>query len=126
MHPYEKLSTLWIFVMINIIIADIVGFVNPGALEAIINGSTGFEITQELVLVFAVLLQIPTAMILLARMLPYQANRWANIGAAVITILFVIGGGSATLSYYFFATIEVITMLYIIWFAWRLPQPRHG
>lgn len=27
------LSTLWIFVACNIIVADIVGFLNPGALE---------------------------------------------------------------------------------------------
>lgn len=61
------LSTLWIFVVCNIIVADIVGFLNPGALETIMTGSTGFEITQELILVFAVLLQIPIAMILLSR-----------------------------------------------------------
>jgi len=45
------LSTLWIFVVCNIIIADIVGFLNPGALETIMTGSTGFEVTQELILV---------------------------------------------------------------------------
>ena len=29
-------STLWIFIVLNIILADIVGFLNPGALEQII------------------------------------------------------------------------------------------
>ena len=28
-----KLSTLWVFVMFNMVFADIVGFMNPGALE---------------------------------------------------------------------------------------------
>lgn len=112
------LSTLWIFVVFNIIVADIVGFLNPGTLEAIITGSTGFELTQGLLLVFAVLLQIPIAMILLSRVLTHRINRWANIVASVITILFVIGGGNTSLSYIFFATIETVAMLFIIWYAW--------
>lgn len=112
------LSTLWIFVVFNIIVADIVGFLNPGTLEAIITGSTGFELTQGLILVFAVLLQIPIAMILLSRVLTHRINRWANIVASVITILFVIGGGNTSLSYIFFATIETVAMLFIIWYAW--------
>ena len=128
MHTFEKtvhteargvmLSTLWIFVVCNIIVADIVGFLNPGALETIMTGSTGFEITQELILVFAVLLQVPIAMILLSRVLPDRANRWANVIASIITMLFVIGGGNTSLSYIFFATIEVAAMIFIIWYAW--------
>lgn len=116
------LSTLWIFIVLNIILADIVGFLNPGALETIMTGSTGFEVTQELILVFAVLLQVPIAMILLSRALPYRVNRWANIIASVITILFVIGGGNTSLSYIFFATVETLAMLFIIWYAWTWPE----
>lgn len=118
-----KLSTLWIVVMFNMVFADIVGFMNPGALEDIITGAVGFEITQELLLVFSILLEIPIAMILLSRVLKYGANRWANIVAAVITILFIVGAGSAYLSYIFFATIEVICMLLIIWYAWNWRDP---
>lgn len=118
-----KLSTLWIFVMFNMAFADIVGFMNPGALEDIMTGNVGIEITQGLLLVFAILLEIPIAMIVLSRVLKYSANRWANIIAGVITILFVIGGGNPSLSYIFFATIEVLCMLLIIWYAWKWPNP---
>ncbi len=114
-----KLSTLWVFVMFNIVFADIVGFMNPGALENIMTGAAGLEITQELLLVFSIILEIPIAMILLSRVLKYRANRWANIVASVVTILFVIGGGSTYLSYIFFATMEVVCMLLIIWYAWK-------
>jgi Sec-independent protein secretion pathway component TatC len=117
-----KLSTLWIFVMINMVFADIVGFMNPGALEKIMTGSVGLEITQGLLLVFSILLEIPIAMIVLSRVLRYRANRLANIAAGVITILFVIGGGSTYLSYMFFATMEVGCMLLIIWYAWNWPK----
>jgi hypothetical protein len=114
-----KLSTLWVFVMFNMMFADIVGFMNPGALEDILTGAVGFEVTQELLLMFSIFLEIPIAMIFLSRVLPYRANRWANIAASVVTILFVIAGGSTYLSYLFFVTVEVVCMLLIIWYAWK-------
>ncbi len=115
-------STLWIFVMFNMAFADIVGFMNPGALEDIMKGAVGFEITQELLLVFSVLLEIPIAMIFLSRVLKYRINRWANIIASVITILFVMVG-TISLSYIFFATIEVVCMSLIVWYAWTWRNP---
>ena len=117
-----KLSTLWIVVMFNIAFADIVGFLHPGALEQIMRGEVGFELTQGLLLVFSILLEIPIAMIFLSRVLKYRVNRWANIIAGAITILFVIVGGSTTLSYIFFATIEIVCMSLIIWYAWMWPK----
>ena len=116
-----KLSTLWIFVLFNIVFADIVGFVGPGALEEIM----AMEISQGLLLVLSILLEIPIAMIVLSRLLDYSTNRWANIGAGVITILFVIGGGSMRLSYIFFATLEVACLALIIWYAWTWPEQEH-
>jgi len=118
----SKLSTLWILVMFNMVFADVIGFMNPGALEGIMKGATGFEITQGLLLVFSVLVEIPIAMIFLSRVLNQKANQWANTVAAVVSILFVIGGGSGYLSYLFFAVIEVAAMLLIVWYAWHLPK----
>ena len=114
-----RLSTLWIFVLFNMVFADIVGFMNPGALQDILSGSVGFEITQELLLVFAILLEIPIAMIFLARFLNRGANRIVNIAASLLTALFIIGGGTATLSYYFFAAMEILGMAAIVWTAWN-------
>jgi hypothetical protein len=110
-----KLSTLWVFVMFNMVFADIVGFLNPGALEEMI----AMKPAQGLLLVFSILVEIPIAMIVLSRLLKYRANRWANIIAGVITILYVIGGGNTSVSYIFFATIEVACMLLIVWYAWK-------
>lgn len=119
----SKLSTLWILVLFNMIFADIVGFMNPGALERIISGEEAtFEITQGLLVVFAVLLEIPIAMILLSRVLNRRANQLANTAAVMLTILFVIGARSEYLSYLFFATVEVVSMLLILWFAWTWPK----
>lgn len=114
-----KLSTLWIFVMINMAFADIIGFMNPGTLSNIINGNLPFEITQELLLVFAVFVEIPIAMIFFSRVLKPKANKIANIFAVVSTSAFIIFGASAVLSYYFFATLEILAMLYIAFLAWK-------
>ena len=115
-----KLSTLWIVIMFNMAFADILGLFEPGMLSQIVTGSVeGIQFTSELMLVMAIMVEIPIIMIFLSKVLPYKANRWANIIAAVITILFVVGGGSTVLSYMFFATIEVICLLLIIWYTWK-------
>jgi Sec-independent protein secretion pathway component TatC len=118
-----KFSLLWIVVMFTMVFADIVGFMNPGTLKDMMNGAVGFQITQGILLAFAVLIEIPIIMIFLSRVLKYRVNRWANIIASVITILFVIGLGSPFPYYVFFASVEVVCMLVIIWTAWKWSKP---
>ena len=117
-----RLSTLWVFVMFNMVFADILSFMLPDFLNEIVTGTGAMTVTQGMLLVFALLLEIPIAMIVLSRVLKRGVNRWVNIVAAVITIIFVIGGGSTTLHYIFFATMEVVAMLLIIGFAWKWPE----
>jgi uncharacterized membrane protein len=62
----------------------------------------------------AILMAIPIVMIFLSRVLPHRVNRWANILAAIITIVYVVGGASSYPHYIFLAAIEVIAMLLII------------
>ncbi len=118
-----KLSALWIFVMFNMVFADIFSFMTPSFLKQIVTGITvdGAQITSEFLLIAAIVTEISIAMVFLSRLLPYRANRWANIGGGVITILWVIVGGSTTLHYIFFASIEIACTATIIWLAgtWR-------
>lgn len=119
-----KLSTVWMVVMFNMVYADIIGFLSPGFLNGVLAGyAEETQITEGLLLVAAVVLQIPIFMILLSRVLPYKPNRRANIIAGLITIAYVIGGGSATLHYIFFAAIEVVCMVLIVRSAWRWRSP---
>lgn len=117
-----KISTLWIVVMLNILSADIIGFMNPGDLMKVLIGDVGINITQELLLIFSILMEIPIAMVFLSRVLKPRFNKWANIIASLITIVFVIGGGDTYPSYIFFASVEIMCMLLIIWYAWKLPE----
>lgn len=77
-----RLSTLWVVVMFNMVFADILTFITPGALETLWAGQAGVQITDGLLLAFAILLEIPIAMIFLSRILRSEANRWANTAAA--------------------------------------------
>ncbi len=113
-----RLSTLWVVVMFNMVFADILTFIKPGALQELWAGQAGVHITPGLLLVFALLLEIPIAMIFVSRILKPRANRWANTVAAVITTAFVVGGGSLDPHYVFFATVEVACMALIVWSVW--------
>lgn len=113
------LSTLWVFVMFCIAYADVIGFIEPGTLENIINGNTGFELTPAIILAFSLFQAIPIAMILVSRWFRRDVNRWLNIAASVLTLLYVLGGGNwESVSYPVFAALEVVAMLGIVWLAW--------
>jgi Family of unknown function (DUF6326) len=114
-----SLSTVWIYVMFNMVFADIFSFMYPGALQQIMAGNADVTpITPEFLLIAAIVTEIPIAMVFLSRLLKYEANRWVNIIGGVITILWVVGMGSPTLTYVFFAAIEVACALVIIGKAW--------
>ena len=113
-----RISTLWVVVMFNMVFADILSFIKPGVLQELWAGQAGVQVTQGLLLVFAILIEIPIAMIFLSRILKRGPNRWANTAAAAVTAAFVVGGGSLTLHYVFFATVEVACMALIAWSVW--------
>ena len=78
----ERLSLLWIFALLNYLYADVV------ALFAIAGRPNSFEpLPQWALMGSAVLMEIPIAMILACRLLPFRANRLANIIAGGIVTL---------------------------------------
>jgi hypothetical protein len=129
------LSTLWIFAMFNYVYADVYTlFFNPvlqkEVTKQLLSGYVGsIQITQGFVLVTAILMETAIAMVLLSRVLPYRANRWANIIAGVFHTAFVAWSlfvGTPSLFYAFFATIEIACTLFIVWYAWTWPHPEGG
>ncbi|MEM8804565.1 MAG: DUF6326 family protein [Cyanobacteria bacterium P01_G01_bin.38] len=122
------LSTLWIFVLLNMVYADILGMLRPGYLDLLNQMSQ--QLTGSTVLLFAVLMEVAIAMILLSRVLAYKANRWAHFITIPLTILWVVVpalmpslGETTPLSYMFFASVEVVTMAFMFWYVWQWPQP---
>ena len=82
------LSTLWIFFLLNIIFRDIHEFFRPGLIEEMMTGIfNGTQVTNGMLLVGGIMIEIPISMVLLSRVLKYRLNRWANIIAGAIYYL---------------------------------------
>jgi hypothetical protein len=111
-----KLMVLWIFVKLNVISADILGFLQPGFLKELTTSGTaeGLVITPGFLMIAAVLLEVNLIMILVSKFLPRKLSRILNIIAPVIVAAFIIGGGSLAPHYIFFASIEVIALIFIM------------
>ena len=121
----ERLSLLWTFALLNYLYADVL------ALFDIAGSRTPFEPLPPWALMgSAVLMEIPIAMILACRLLPFRANRLANIIAggimtltnAFLTFVLPLANGDfrdpVYPAYVFFATIETVCTSLIIWRAW--------
>ena len=121
----ERLSLLWIFVLLNYLYADVL------ALFAIVGSQDPTpHLLQWALLGSAVLMEIPIAMILASRLLPFRANRLANIIAgAILTLVngfltFVLPLTNGDFrdptfpAYVFFATVETVCTSVIIWQTW--------
>ena len=130
--PKKRLSAYWTFALLNYLYADVV------ALFDIVGSGHHFQaLPQWALMASAILMEIPIAMILASRLLPFRANRLANIASgAVLTLIngfvtFVpplLGWGRppAFAEYLFFATIETVCTLIIIWeaFTWSEVEGR--
>lgn len=115
------LSTIWIFVIFNYLYGDLAMVIfRPEAYQRIVAG-----MSEGLVLGATVLMEILIAMVLLSRILKYEANRWANIimgivGTAFAALTLV---GKPPAFYLFLSAIEIACTLFIVWYALTWPKP---
>ncbi len=117
------LSTLWLFVLLNIIFRDLHEFASPGFLQEVLSGFVnGLKITEELVFIGAIVAQVPIFMVLLSRVLKRKTNRWANIGASIFQIAIIISALPRVPADMLHAVIEIVALLSIIWIAWNWPK----
>jgi hypothetical protein len=121
----ERLSLFWIFALLNYLYADVI------ALWVIVD-SPNLAATPHLppwvLPASAVFMEIPIAMIVACRLLPFRANRLANIIAGALLTLVnafltfvppLVGARTPALpEYLFFATIETVCTSVIVWQAW--------
>lgn len=122
-----KISTLWIVVILNMIFADILSLYLPGMVDQVSAGTIeGITITPMFLLLAAVFIEIGIVMIFLTYALPPKASRIANLGAVLVTVLFVVGGGSLSPHYVFLAGVEVLVLIYIGYLAWTWPEDQRS
>lgn len=112
---------MWIFVLMNMIYADILNTLKPGYLAEL--ESVSSSMSGEVVLLFALFMEVPILMIMLSRILGRKNNRMAQFIAIPFSILWVVVpsflSSGTPLSYVFFATVEVATMAWMFWYAWK-------
>jgi len=128
-------SALWIFALLNYLYADVI------ALFAIVGSPNPAEEAPQLpqwaLMGSAVLMEISIAMILASRLLPFRANRLANIIAGgfmtlvngylcFVAPLTILGRPPAYPEYLFFATIETVCTSVIVWQAWTWSRVEAG
>lgn len=124
MSVKAKLSALWIFFLFNIVFRDIHEFVEPGFIEEIMTGtSNGNPITEHMLLLGGVMIEVPIAMVLLSRVLPYRVNRWTNMIVAMLYGVLVPAFGTTDLDDTFHLIMEVAALSAVIWSAWRWRKP---
>src|ERR1700676_1748575 len=122
----ERLSLFWIFAFLNYLYADVLAL---WAIVGSLNVADAPHLPPWALAGSAVLMEIPIAMIVASRLLPFRANRLWNIIAAAIEPLVngfltfvppLAGWGRppALPEYLFFATIETVCTSVIIWQAW--------
>ena len=121
--PRQRRSMLWVFVMFNMLAADVISFLDGAFLRGLLEGRAGdVEISGAFLLAAAIMIEIPISMIVLSRVLAGRWDRIANVVAAAFTAAFVMFGGSGSLHYVFFASVEIAALGLIAWSAWAPRQ----
>lgn len=119
-----KLSGLWIALMFSYSYADVLGFYSPGNIAEILTGVIGgVPLTPEMLFAMAILMAIPIVMVFLSLILNAKVNRVLNIIAGIVYIVVLLATflGPLTPYYLVLASIELVCLLLIIWFAWKWP-----
>jgi len=129
MNTRILLALLWVFYTVNFMYCDTLLKLEPGVLAGIMSGTTAdgtVKITAGFLLGTAIMFEIPFLMIVLSWVLKYRANRWANIIAATLFVVTQIGSlflGVPSPMYIFYSTIEIASLLLIVWNAWKWTNP---
>jgi hypothetical protein len=119
-----KLVAAWTSLMFLILYIDYFHLYQPGEIDDIRGGNIfAFEISGNLMIIFFVVIAIPTLMVLLSALLPARANRAANLVVAALYIpicAFNAAGATWDFAVYYAVTIgvEVLILGFILRSAW--------
>ncbi|MFL7891623.1 MAG: DUF6326 family protein [Anaerolineales bacterium] len=112
------LSGIWVAVMLTFLLGDVLrifaGDFETGKLAG------GFQSTQAMWLLIAVIMLIPILMVVLTLTLPYPAIRWVNIVAAIFWVVFNLVGLPYKGAYdNFLIVVSLVFNALIVWYAWK-------
>ena len=99
----------------------------PGHIADLVEGQLeGVQFTQSVLIGAALLMALPSLMIILSLTLRAGLNRWVNIVAGIFHLLVLVGtqfvGESEVWIYWrFYELLEALIIVLIIWTAWKWP-----
>ena len=116
MKRKQILQTIWIFILVNMLYADVLSLMDPASpIRSIMQGE---PVPAGGLIAGAVLMETAIMMIILSRVLSFKLNRIVTSIVCVINMAAVATGGHGTY-YIFFAVVEIIAMLAVLIISWR-------
>lgn len=122
-----KLALLWVALMFFYIYNDILSLFQPGHVADLVEGQVeGVQFTQPVLFGAAILMALPSFMVLLSLILKARANRLVNIIIGIIHVLVLvgtqfIGEGETWYFWRLYELMEAVFLALIIWTAWKWP-----
>ena len=123
-----RLALLWVALMFLYIYNDILSLYQPGHVAELSEGHLeGVQFTQALLFGAALLMALPSFMVLLSLVLKARANRITNIIVGIFQIVVLIGTqfvgeGETWYFWRFNELLEGFFLVLIIWTAWKWPS----
>ena len=111
------LSGLWIALMLDNLWGDVLRIMAGDGKLGEIDGTVPAQGTW---LGIAILMVIPIIMVFLSLVLPYKANRWANIIVGIIFVIFNLVSLSDYPAYHkFLIIVGIVFNALTVWYAWK-------
>jgi hypothetical protein len=112
------LSGLWVATMLTYLLGDVLRIFAGDFESGKIAG--GFQPTQGMWLLIAVIMLIPIIMVVLSLTLPYPAIRWVNIILAIFVVVFNLFGLPYPGAYdNFLIIVSFVFNALTVWYAWN-------
>lgn len=110
-----KLFALWIFILLNIIFRDIHQMTLKSHLEMLLTGYyNGTEVTDAIMLIGALIVNIPIGMLLVTLLLKRNLSRKLNIIAASLMPMILLTSLPTDMDDVFHLSVELIALVIII------------
>ncbi|MHA7057834.1 DUF6326 family protein [Aquimarina sp. M1] len=110
-----KLFSLWLFIIFNIIFRDIHQMTLKSHLEMLLTGYyNGMEVTETIMLLGAVIVNIPISMLLVSLFTKQHINKRINIIAGSLMPLILLTTTPTDMDDIFHLTIEILALISIV------------
>lgn len=120
-----KLAALWTGVLFCYVYGDFFALFVPGRIDRLNNGSGAS--TPFVLLMYAVMMSVPTVMIFLSLFLKAKINRllniiWGSFFTIIMLLIVATTKGEWMLFYIYLGIVEIVFTSVIVVFSWKWPR----